>query len=96
MISLSSGPHFNIAFGHVFLLHSYFIKQSHQQAGNDIINLQGGSALAARTMDLIGEASKQGRPIGEVGERRGRRAEHRRCEKRQRQAATMSTELMRF
>lgn len=42
VISLSSGPHFNIAFGHVFLLHSYFIKQSHQQEGNDIINLQGG------------------------------------------------------
>lgn len=27
MSSLSFGPHFNIAFGHVFLLQSYFIKQ---------------------------------------------------------------------
>jgi len=33
LISLSSGPHFNITLGHVFLLQSYFIKQSHQQAG---------------------------------------------------------------
>lgn len=28
-VSLSFGPHFNIAFGHVVLLQSYFIKQPH-------------------------------------------------------------------
>lgn len=38
----ASGPHFNTACGLVFLLLPYFIKQSRQQAGNDIINLQEG------------------------------------------------------
>lgn len=66
----SSRPHFDFALGLELLLQSYFIKQSHQQAVNVIINLQGEGCLCWMMLNFFEELLRRTRQRWRVSHHR--------------------------